>query len=64
MSDRSAIEWCDASWNPIRARNLATGKLGWHCEHVTEACRNCYAEAINRRLGTGLDFKARQSRSG
>lgn len=57
MADNTAIEWCDTTWNPIRARNKATGKIGWHCEHVSEGCRNCYAEAINLRLGTGLPFK-------
>jgi protein gp37 len=57
MGDRSAIEWTDASWSPIRARNKKTGKVGWHCSHASEGCRNCYAESINRRLGTGLDFK-------
>lgn len=57
MADRSAIEWTDASWTPIRARNLATGKVGWHCVHKSDGCRNCYAEGINRRLGTGLAFK-------
>ena len=57
MSANSKIEWTDASWNPIRARNLKTGKIGWHCEHASEGCRNCYAETMNRRLGTGLDFK-------
>jgi protein gp37 len=57
MGDRSKIEWTDASWNPIRARNRATGKIGWHCTHASEGCRNCYAEAINRRLGTGLAYK-------
>lgn len=57
MGDRSKIEWCDASWNPIRARNQKTGKVGWHCEHACEACRFCYAESMNRRLGTGLEFK-------
>lgn len=57
MGDRSAIEWTDSMWNPLRARNLATGKIGWHCEHVSEGCRYCYAEDINRRLGTHLDFK-------
>ena len=56
MADRSAIEWTDATWTPIRARTRS-GKIGWHCEHVSEACRNCYAEGINRRLGTGLTFK-------
>src|SRR5258708_16196189 len=54
MADRSAIEWTDATWTPIRAR---TDNVGWHCEHVSEGCRNCYAEGINRRLGTGLSFK-------
>ena len=67
MSERTGIEWTDATWNPIRARRLvrpdaetltADGeRLGWHCEHVSEGCRNCYAEAMNRRLGTGLDYK-------
>ncbi|MDX3971126.1 MAG: phage Gp37/Gp68 family protein [Bradyrhizobium sp.] len=64
MADRSKIEWTDASWNPIRARVIAiqndgSGKqrIGWHCEHVSEGCRNCYAEGFNRRLGTGRDFK-------
>jgi protein gp37 len=57
MGAQSKIEWTDASWSPIRARNLATGKIGWHCEHVSDGCRNCYAESINRHLGTGLDFK-------
>lgn len=57
MADRSAIEWTDASWNPIRARNLKTGKVGWHCEHATTGCEHCYSEGFNKRLGTGLDFK-------
>ena len=57
MADRSAIEWTDASWNCIRARNLVTGKLGWHCEHATTGCEFCYAEGFNKRLGTGLPFK-------
>lgn len=57
MADRSAIEWTDASWNPIRARNKATGKVGWHCEHATTGCEFCYAEGFNMRLGTKLPFK-------
>src|SRR6185437_6259274 len=61
MGAKSKIEWTDATWNPIRARNRATGKVGFHCEHVTDACRFCYAERLNRRLGTGLDY-VRQSR--
>jgi protein gp37 len=57
MADKSAIEWTDATWNPIRARNKKTGKVGWHCEHATTGCELCYAEGFNKRLGTGLSFK-------
>ncbi len=60
------IEWAHAgtgrgkSWNPIRARDRRTGKQGWHCEKVSPACANCYAEAWNARPGiggTGLLYK-------
>lgn len=54
---RTKIEWATDSWNPIRARNRATGNVGWHCEHATTGCENCYAEQMNKRLGTGLPFK-------
>lgn len=35
MSDKSKIEWTDATWNPI------TG-----CTLVSEGCRNCYAARL------------------
>lgn len=57
MGAATVIEWTDATWTPIRARNLKTGKVGWYCEHVSPGCVNCYAESMNRRLGTGLSFK-------
>ena len=57
MGDKTGIEWTDATWTPIRARNTVTGAVGWHCEHASDGCRFCYAESINRRLGTGIDFK-------
>lgn len=68
MADRSSIEWTDASWNPIRAvravalpghepGDLMETKRGWHCEKVSPGCANCYAEPMNRRLGTGLPYK-------
>lgn len=71
MADRSKIEWTDATWTPIRAEleTIVDGdqpgsRKGWHCEHVSEGCRNCYAESINRRLGTLLDYKPGYVRSG
>ncbi|MDN3271472.1 phage Gp37/Gp68 family protein [Streptomyces sp. MA15] len=39
MSDRSAIEWTEATWNPT------TG-----CDRVSAGCDNCYALALARRL--------------
>jgi protein gp37 len=58
MADKTEIEWTDATWTPIRARNKATGKVGWHCEHASPGCVNCYAEGFNeKRLGTRLPFK-------
>lgn len=39
MSDKSKIEWCDASWNPV------TG-----CTKVSEGCRNCYASTFSERF--------------
>ena len=40
MSDKSAIEWTDATWNPV------TG-----CTKVSPGCDNCYAERIDKRWG-------------
>ena len=39
MSEQSAIEWTDATWNPV------TG-----CTKISPGCRNCYAERLARRL--------------
>lgn len=64
MADGSKIEWLSrpgtkpASWNPIRARNVETGRVGWFCTHASPGCINCYAEAMNARLGTGIAFQA------
>ncbi|MDE2096717.1 MAG: phage Gp37/Gp68 family protein [Patescibacteria group bacterium] len=40
MGDRSNIDWCDATWNPV------TG-----CSHVSPGCERCYAEALSLRRG-------------
>src|SRR5436190_23074605 len=43
MSGKSAIEWTDATWNPV------TG-----CSKVSPGCANCYAETISLRFGRSL----------
>lgn len=58
MAQNTKIEWAQKSWNPLGAVAPFTGKKGWHCTHVAEGCRFCYAEAMNRRLGTGLEYTA------
>ena len=39
MSDRSSIEWTEATWNPV------TG-----CDRVSPGCENCYAMTLAKRL--------------
>lgn len=57
MGDKSAIEWTDATLNPIRARNRKTGKVGWFCMRVSEGCRNCYASTMNEWRGSGVSYE-------
>ena len=40
MSENSAIEWTDSTWNPV-TRVL---------QRFSEGCRNCYAEALSLRF--------------
>lgn len=39
MSDRSPIEWTDATWNPVRG-----------CTKVSPGCKLCYAETFAERF--------------
>jgi len=39
MADHSAIEWTDATWNPV------TG-----CTKISPGCKHCYAERLAKRL--------------
>jgi protein gp37 len=61
MTANSKIEWTDRTWNPVRAENTATGKRGHFCIHVSEGCRNCYAERWQPWRGTGLKDSYRKS---
>ncbi len=60
MGSKTGIEWAQSTWTPIRARRKDNGKVGVHCERVSEGCRFCYSATFNRRRlpnhGTGLDF--------
>jgi len=44
------IQWTDATWNPLRARDKRTGKVGHYCEMLSPGCANCYASALQPRL--------------
>lgn len=48
MADKSAIEWTDATWNPVRG-----------CRRVSRGCENCYAErlAATRLSGPGRPYE-------
>jgi protein gp37 len=54
MSDGSAIEWTDATWNPVRG-----------CTKVSPGCKHCYAETFAERFrgvpghpfGQGFDLR-------
>ena len=39
MSDRSPIEWTNATWNPVRG-----------CTKVSPGCKHCYAETFAERF--------------
>jgi protein gp37 len=58
MPTKTSIEWTDYSSGLIAAYEIQTEKRGWFCVHKSEGCRNCYAEAMNKRFGNGLAYKA------
>src|ERR1017187_9824910 len=59
MADKSAIEWTDATWNPV------TG-----CTKISPGCDNCYAARFSERFRgvpdhpfeTGFDLTLRPQR--
>src|SRR5688500_12725770 len=54
MADSSAIEWTDATWNPVRG-----------CTKISPGCKHCYAETFaerwrglpNHPYGQGFDLR-------
>ena len=47
MGENSAIEWTDATWNPV------TG-----CTKVSQGCKYCYAERLALRLRVVAQFRS------
>ena len=39
MSDKSSIEWTDATWNPVRG-----------CTKISPGCKHCYAKTFAERF--------------
>ncbi|MCB2048536.1 MAG: phage Gp37/Gp68 family protein [Novosphingobium sp.] len=56
MADKTKIEWTDATWNPIRARNLETGGIGHFCVHMSPGCKHCYSEGFQPRFKNPVRF--------
>ncbi len=54
----TSIQWCDHSINPLRARNLETGKVGHFCAKVSQGCKNCYSSKLQTPHLVGLPFVA------
>jgi protein gp37 len=48
--NRTSIQWCDFSANPLKYRT-ADGRVVWACEKVSAGCTNCYAEHLSTRYG-------------
>lgn len=44
MSDKTSIEWAEATWNPIRGQNARHT-----CARISPGCDNCYAATMTRR---------------
>lgn len=51
MANKTSIEWCDFSSNPIRYRHRETGRDVWACAKVSPGCTHCYSEALALRFG-------------
>jgi protein gp37 len=59
MSDRSAIEWTDATWNPLRGTQPGRvhSDVAWMCVRADDdECIHCYASGLNERIGGGQPY--------
>lgn len=44
--------------NPIRFKNIETGKVGHYCEKISAGCANCYASRMQSPYLSGLEYVA------
>jgi protein gp37 len=66
MPTKTKIEWADYVSNPLKAayqtppmpllNEHSITRKGFACVKVSEGCANCWASAMNVRLGTGLAY--------
>lgn len=54
--NKTAISWTKYTNNPIRFRRREDGRVGWHCEKLSDGCKFCYAETLNMKWGTQVKF--------
>lgn len=60
MVQKSPIEWCTHTSNPIKFRDRATGKSVWGCIRRSPGCAHCYSADLAKRYGRGGDFTAEE----
>ena len=53
---KTSIQYADYVTNPLRARDPHSGLVGSACKKFNNGCTHCWAENINRRFGTHLDY--------
>ena len=58
MAD-TKIEYLTKTWNPIQTIIKGESGQGYHCTHVSEGCRNCWAEEMNNRFGNKLPYDSK-----
>jgi protein gp37 len=53
---KTSIPWCDHTINPLRARNIKTGRIGHFCMKVSPGCADCYASRQQKPYLTQIEF--------
>jgi protein gp37 len=59
---RTKIQYADYVSNPLRAWDPESDRTGSACVPFNKGCDNCWAQTINRRFGTHLDYNVQNLR--